>query len=91
MNKTDLIKAVTDSTSISKKNVSEIISKTIDILVNSFKAGEPVNLTGFGKFNVAVKEAHTARNPLTGEQVLVPARKHVSFKVSSNLKEELKN
>jgi len=54
----------------------------LELLKATLKAGETVNVIGFGKFAVREKKARQARNPKTGETIMVSARRAVSFRAS---------
>ena len=53
----------------------------------TLKKGDKITLTGFGTFGTSKRAARNGRNPRTGETVKIPARKAVTFKVGSKLKD----
>lgn len=86
---------------LTKKDISEVISRKLDIkknealtLTNLFfneisdrlTAGENVKLSGFGNFIILTKKARPGRNPKTGEEVEISARRTVTFKAGSKFK-----
>lgn len=81
MNRAELAKETGVSDEVMKS-----IFKTIKAKV---KAGEKVDIAGFGSFQVADRAARNARNPITGEPVAVPAKKVPKFKASKTFKDEL--
>ena len=89
MNKAQLVEKVAMELGRTKKEVALIVSTFIDDIKDELKSGVSVKISGFGNFNVKEKEAHTAKNPITKEEILVPACKKVSFKPSDVLKDEL--
>ncbi|MGH9468583.1 MAG: HU family DNA-binding protein [Terriglobales bacterium] len=87
MTKADLIAEVTRSGVPTRKD-SEIIVETIfSNIVNALKAGDKVEIRGFGSFRVRDREARLGRNPKTGATVSVPARKIPYFKPSKELRD----
>jgi DNA-binding protein HU-beta len=87
MTKVDLIDQVAEKTELSKKEVEKLLETIITSIQNALKNGEKVSLTGLGTFVVKDKKARIARNPKTGEQVQVPAKKSPKFKPGKELKE----
>lgn len=87
MTKVDLIDQVAEKTELSKKEVERMLETIISSIQTALKNGEKVSLTGLGTFIVKDKKARMARNPKTGEQVQVPAKKAPKFKPGKELKE----
>ncbi len=87
MTKVDLIDQVAEKTELSKKEVEKLLETIIGAIQHALKNGEKVSLTGLGTFVVKDKKARVARNPKTGEQVQVPAKKAPKFKPGKELKE----
>ena len=73
-------------------NVAKVaVQSFIDGIVDSLKAGEKVQLSGFGTFIIRSRKERICRNPKTGEKVKVPARKSPAFKPSEILKKRIEN
>jgi DNA-binding protein HU-beta len=89
MTKIELIDHVAEKTELSKKEVERILETVIGAIQNALKEGQKVSVTGLGTFIVKDKKARMARNPKTGEQVQVPAKKSPKFKAGKELKEIL--
>ena len=87
MTKIDLIDQLAEKTSLSKKEAERLLETIITSVQDSMKNGEKVSLTGLGTFVVTEKKARMARNPKTGEQVQVPAKKAPKFKPGKELKQ----
>ena len=66
-----------------------VVKKIFTTIKDEVKAGQKVDIAGFGSFFYVDKAATTARNPRTGETVNVPAKKAPKFKVSTTFKNEL--
>ena len=87
MTKAELIEDVSRVVEMSRKD-SEIIVETIfDSIVKSLKAGDKIEIRGFGSFRTRQRKPRTGRNPKTGEKVEVPAKKIPFFKPSKELKD----
>jgi nucleoid DNA-binding protein len=87
MTKIELIDQVAEKVELPKKEIEKILETIISTVQNALKAGEKVSLTGLGTFVIREKKARMARNPKTGEQVQVPAKKTPKFKPGKELKE----
>ena len=90
MNKTELVAAVAAKAEISKKDADKAVAAVIDAVTDSLKAGDKVQLIGFGTFEVRDRAAKEARNPKTGETISVPATKVPAFKAGAALKAAVK-
>ena len=89
MNKSQLIKSVAEKSDLSQKQVSEAWNLIEASIVESLKAGEKVQLSGFGTFEVRERAERKGRNPKTGEVVTVPACKYLAFVSAKAVKETL--
>ena len=89
MNKTDLINKVAEATEMTKKDASKSVEAVLEAIAGALREGEKVQLIGFGNFEVKDKPEHKGRNPRTGEEMIIPARKSVSFKAGKQLREEV--
>ena len=86
MTKIDLIDLMSEKANLSKKDAERLLETIITSVQDSLKNGEKVSLTGLGTFVVTDKKARIARNPKTGEQVQVPAKRSPKFKPGKELK-----
>lgn len=84
-------KAAEENTSnkVTKKQTEEIINSMLDLIKNAVAAGDTVQINDFGSFVAKDRAERTALNPRTGEQIHVPARKAVAFKVAKAFKEKV--
>ena len=87
MNKTELIAAVSQSAGLTKKDTERVINAAIDAITASLQAGDKVQISGFGVFEVKDREARVGRNPHTKESIEIPATKVPVFKASKALKD----
>jgi len=87
MKKVELVEAVAEATGLTKADATRAIDATFAAITGALKTGDKVPLVGFGTFAVSERSAREGRNPQTGETVKIPARKAVTFKAGSALKE----
>ena len=90
MNKTELINAVAAKAEISKKDAEKALSAVLGSIEDALKAGDKVQLIGFGTFEVKERAARTGHNPKTGESIEIAAAKVPSFKAGAALKTAIK-
>ena len=86
MNKTELINAVAAKAEISKKDAEKALAAVLGSIEDALKAGDKVQLIGFGTFEVKERAARTGHNPKTGEAIEIAAAKVPSFKAGAALK-----
>lgn len=91
MNKSDLIAAVATKANASKAATSAIIDAVIETISEALARGENVQFIGFGTFSVQTRKARTGRNPQTGKEMKIPAKKVVRFKAGSALSAAVNN
>lgn len=87
MNKRDLVDAVASATGESRRTVNDVIEATVNEIQRQVKKGERVTLPGFGTFSRRARNARTARNPRTGEEIKVKAAKVPAFKAGAGFKD----
>ncbi len=84
--KADIIEKVYQKVGISKKEASELVELVFKTLKQKLCDGEKVKISGFGKFEVKAKNARKGRNPQTGDQITISARRVLTFSPSQVLK-----
>lgn len=72
-----------------KHRASRLVDATFEIMKKSLENGVPITIRGFGKWNVKFKWARKARNPKTGEQIIVNSQRIVTFQTSKKFKQKL--
>lgn len=87
MNKTQLIAAVAEAASMSKKDAETAVSAVIASITNSLANGEKVQLAGFGTFEVRERGERVGRDPRTSKEITIPASKAPAFKAGRALKD----
>lgn len=88
--KADIVERVYDRIGFSKKEAADLVESVFETIKNELQTGNEVKISGFGKFEVKGKNDRIGRNPRTGEQMTISARRVISFKVSQVLREMLK-
>ncbi len=90
MTKSDLIERVAQRLPhISKKDTETVVNTIFDSMTESLKHGDRIEIRGFGSFQVKIREAREGRNPKTGDEVKIPAKRAPFFKVGKELKERI--
>lgn len=89
MNKAELVADVAERMADSKMKAEEAVNAVFDAIASALKKGEDVRLPAFGVFDVKETAARTARNPQTGQEVVVPAGKKARFRAGKALKDAL--
>lgn len=87
MTKAELVDEVARVVQLTKKQAESIVNVVFDSIVDSLRAGEKIELRGFGSFRLRSRKSRTGRNPKTGEKVDVPSKKIPYFKPGKELKE----
>ncbi len=89
MTKADLVEEIYQQVGFSKKVSAEMVAEVFETIQDTLARGEPVKISGFGRFVVRGKRARKGRNPYTGAKILLEARRVVTFRPSQTLKEFL--
>lgn len=90
MNKTELVNAVAEAAALSKKDADKAVATVFGAIEGALKAGDKVQLVGFGTFEVRERAAKEGRNPRTGETLKIEASKVPAFKAGKALKDAVK-
>lgn len=80
MTKKDIVRLVSEKTELSQQQVKEIVQLTLESIIHVLVRDGRIELRNFGVFKVKERVARNARNPRTGEEVLVPKHETVAFK-----------
>ena len=89
MNKVELEAAVAASANLTKKDAKAAVEAVIDVITEELKAGNKVQIVGFGTFEAAERAERTGRNPQTGEEMTIAASRAPKFKAGKALKDAL--
>jgi integration host factor subunit beta len=87
MTKADLIDEVARVTEVTRRDSEVIVETIFDAIVHSLRAGDKIEIRGFGSFRTRQRKPRVGRNPKTGDRVEVPAKKIPFFKPSKELKD----
>ena len=89
LTKADIVEAIQTETGFTKHQSTELVENLLETIKATLESGEDVLVSGFGKFCVQEKRERRGRNPSTGEDALITARKVVSFRCSGKLRRRI--
>ena len=89
LTKNDIVEQLQTELGFPKRKSIEITESLFEIIKAALESGDDVLVTGFGKFCVKEKNQRKGRNPMTGEDVILPARRVVTFKYSGKLRKKV--
>ena len=89
LTKAAIVEKVYTEVGFSRNQSVEIVESLIEIIKASLESGDDVLVSGFGKFCVREKAERKGRNPATGEDAILPARRVVTFKWSGKLRDKV--
>jgi integration host factor subunit alpha len=89
MTKADIIEGVYEKVGFSKKESAEIVELVFDTVKETLERGDKIKISGFGNFQVRFKKARVGRNPQTGKEIEISARRVLTFRPSQVLKSAL--
>lgn len=87
MTKADLVEMLFIRKGINKREAKEMVDAFFDEIRGALESGRPVKLSGFGNFQLRDKAQRPGRNPKTGEEIAITARRVVTFHASQKLKD----
>ncbi len=90
MNKSELIEAISEETTFSKKEVIRFITSFTKIIERTLKKGDKVSLTGFGTYWISERPERTGINPATKQKIRLPKVRVPRFKPGKQFKEQIK-
>ena len=88
MNKTTLIAKIAEKSELNKKQAEAALNAFTETITEALKAGEKVQLMGFGTFELKERAARIGRTPATKENIEIPAKKIPTFKAGKGFKDE---
>jgi integration host factor subunit alpha len=89
MTKADIIESIYEKVGLSKKESAELVETVFDLMKSTLEEGEKIKIAGFGNFVVKEKADRRGRNPQTGAEIVITARRILTFKPSQVLKATL--
>jgi len=90
MNKKELIDAVAGAAGLTKADAGKAVDAVTDAITKTLSKGDDVRLIGFGTFSVGKRAARTGRNPRTGKEIKIAAKKVAKFKAGAGLSSSVK-
>jgi nucleoid DNA-binding protein len=87
--KNDMVIEIAKKTGIEQQKVKQIVQMTLDGIIEILAIEQRIELRNFGVFEVRTRKARKARNPRTGEEVMVPSKKVVTFKAGKIMEERV--
>jgi integration host factor subunit alpha len=89
LTKNDLVDMIYSELDIPKKECIDLVDSFFDIIKDELVKGDDVMISGFGKWSVKQKRPRLGRNPHTGEQIIIDAKRVVTFKSAPPLRSEI--
>ena len=89
MNKAQLIDAMAAGAGLTKADAKKALDAFVSATTDALKGGDRVTLIGFGSFSVSKRSARTGRNPQTGKEIKIAAKKVVKFKAGAELSDSV--
>jgi integration host factor subunit alpha len=90
LTKFDIVKSLNDEIGLNKREAKELVDSFFENIKKLLSQGQEVKLSGFGNFQLKNKSSRPGRNPRTGDDVEITARRVVTFKSGQKLKESVK-
>jgi DNA-binding protein HU-beta len=90
MNKAELVEAMASEAGLSKADAKKALDAFINTTTKALKKDDRVALVGFGSFSVSTRAARKGRNPQTGKEINIKAKKVVKFKAGADLQSKVK-
>jgi len=88
--KKDIVKTLADKFGLSQVDAKKVVQGTFDSIIDTLLEVGRIELRNFGVFEVKTRKPRKARNPRTGEEVMVPEKKVVTFKPGRLMEERIK-
>jgi integration host factor subunit alpha len=89
INKASLINSIHNNSDFEKQEATSAVESLLEIIKKTLESGKDILISGFGKFIVKEKNKRRGRNPATGNDLVLDARRVVIFKCSKNLRDKL--
>ncbi len=89
LTKVQIVDTIQDHFGFPRKRCNELLEILLEIMKNKLESGEDIMVSGFGKFCVNEKKERKGRNPATGEDLMLPKRRVVTFQCSQGLRKKV--
>jgi DNA-binding protein HU-beta len=87
MTKNELVRELAEDFEVPRRQVADLVEAIFEKIVEVLKAGDKMQLTPFGQFRIRDRAARIGRNPATGEQIQIPAKRVLKFTAGRTLKD----
>jgi len=87
--KDSIVETIQNELDIPKKKSTELVETVIEIIKRTLESGDDLMISGFGKFSVKEKKTRKGRNPSTGKDMMLDARRVVTFKCAGGLRDKV--
>ena len=91
LTKADLVENLLEDTQLNKRDAKELVDQFFEEIKTALESGNAVKLSGFGNFDLRNKRQRPGRNPKTGEEIPITARRVVTFKPGQKLKAKVED
>ena len=91
MNKSELIEALAHKQNLTTTDASRIVNTILESMIETLGKGDNIEIRGFGSFSIREYDSYIGRNPKTGKEITVKAKKTPFFKVGKELREAVDN
>ena len=85
MNKAELVNVMAEKAGLTKVDAKKALDAFLNAAAGAIRKGDRISLVGFGTFSTTKRPARKGRNPQTGKEIMIPAKKVVKFKASADL------
>ena len=89
LTKKEMISSLIEQAKLGNQTATRSVEAIIELMKSALASGDDVLVSGFGKFSVNEKDSRKGRNPATGEDMMLPSRKVVTFKCSGKLRDQM--
>lgn len=89
LSKQKIIENIVEQIGFTNKKATDLVEHTLEIIKRTLESGDDVLVSNFGKFHASEKTERKGRNPATGEDMILSARRIVTFKSSATLREKI--
>ena len=91
MTKAELVARMAHDAGLTKRQAEQVVDTLLDSIQTALSRGESLSLVGFGRFSVLARAARKGRNPRTGQDIMIPARRTAKFNAGKGLREAVKS
>ena len=91
MTKAELVARMAQEAEVTRRQAEQVVDTLLDSIQTALSRGESLSLVGFGRFSVLARAARKGRNPRTGQDIMIPARRTAKFNAGKGLREAVKS